>query len=69
MLKYTSHSCTDVQTSYVFYTVGVLFAVATVLYFTWEYLFELAKSLKLLALVLLTLFFWFLARYLAGRDV
>ena len=56
------------KTEYIFYTVGIIFAIATILYFTWEYLFELARSLKVTALVLLTLFFWFLGSYLRERD-
>ena len=57
------------KVEYIFYTVGIIFAIATILYFTWEYLFDLARSLKILALVLLTLFFWFIAKYLEERDV
>ncbi|MBS3147785.1 hypothetical protein J4219_02790 [Candidatus Woesearchaeota archaeon] len=57
------------KTEYIFYTVGVIFAIATILYFTWEYLFDLARSLKVLALALLTLFFWFMANYLQERDI
>jgi hypothetical protein len=57
------------QTEYIFYTVGVIFAIAAVLYFTWEYLFELARSLKVVSLVLLTLFFWFMANELRERGV
>jgi len=57
------------KTEYIFYTVGIIFAIATILYFTWEYLFDLARSFKVIALILLTLFFWFLANYLRERDV
>lgn len=57
------------KTEYIFYTVGIIFTIATILYFTWEYLFDLARSFKVIALVLLTLFFWFLANYLRERDV
>ena len=57
------------RTEAIFYTVGVVFAIATVVYFTWEYLFNLARIFKLTALILLTLFFWFMANYLAERDV
>ena len=57
------------RTEYIFYTVGVIFVIATILYFTWEYLFDLARSLKVLALILLTLFFWFMGNYLRGRDL
>ncbi|MBI4146230.1 hypothetical protein HY489_02735 [Candidatus Woesearchaeota archaeon] len=57
------------KTETIFYTVGIIFTIATILYFTWEYLFDLARSLKIIALSLLTLFFWFLASYLRERDV
>src|SRR3989344_4632157 len=57
------------KTDTVFYGVGILFALATILYFTWEYLFDLARSLKIIILALLTLFFWFMAGYLKERDV
>jgi hypothetical protein len=56
------------KTEYIFYTVGVIFAIAAVLYFTWEYLFALAKSFKIVVLLLLTLFFWFVGSFLRGRD-
>ncbi|MBW3019220.1 hypothetical protein KY329_03485 [Candidatus Woesearchaeota archaeon] len=54
---------------YIFYSVGVIFGIATVLYFTWEYLFQLGRSLKVAVLVLLALFFFFMANYLKGRDI
>ena len=57
------------RTEYIFYTVGIIFAIATILYFTWEYLFDLARSFKVIALVLLTLFFWFMAGYLKEREL
>lgn len=57
------------RTEYIFYTVGVIFAIATILYFTWEYLFDLARSFKVIALALLTLFFWFMAGYLKEREL
>jgi len=57
------------KTEHIFYTVGIIFAVAAIIYFTWEYLFDLARPLKVGALILLTLFFWFLAGYLQERDL
>jgi len=56
------------ETEYIFYTVGIIFAIAAVLYFTWEYLFALARSLKIVVLLLLTAFFWFTGNYLKERD-
>lgn len=57
------------KTEYIFYTVGIIFMIAAVLYFTWDYLFQLARSLKVAALLLLTLFFYFMANLLKERDV
>lgn len=56
------------KTEYIFYTVGIIFMIAAVLYFTWEYLFQLARSLKIVALLLLTLFFYFIANFLKERE-
>ena len=56
------------KTEYIFYTVGIIFMIAAVLYFTWEYLFQLARSLKIVALLLLTLFFYSMANFLKERD-
>ena len=57
------------KTEYIFYTVGVIFAIAAVLYFTWEYLFLLARSLKIAVLLLLTAFFWFIGNELREREI
>lgn len=56
------------KTEYIFYTVGIIFLIAAVLYFTWDYLFQLARSLKIVALILLTLFFYFMANFLRRHD-
>lgn len=57
------------KTEYIFYTVGIIFMIAAVLYFTWDYLFQLARSFKIVALLLLTMFFYFTANYLRERDL
>lgn len=56
------------KTEYIFYTVGVIFMIAAVLYFTWEYLFQMSRMFKIISLMLLTGFFYFLANYLKERD-
>ncbi len=56
------------KTEYIFYTVGIIFMIAAVLYFTWDYLFQLARSLKIVTLGLLTMFFYFTANHLRERD-
>lgn len=57
------------KTEFIFYTVGVIFAIAAVLYFTWEYMFQLGRSLKIAALILLTAFFYFISKHLKERDL
>jgi len=54
---------------YIFYTVGIIFTVATVLYYVWEYLYNVARIFKVMSLILVTLFFWFMAKYLQERDL
>jgi hypothetical protein len=60
---------TKMDVEYIFYTVGVIFAIAAVLYFTWEYFFSLGPSLKITVLFLLTAFFWSTGNYLKERGV
>ncbi|HIH39780.1 TPA: hypothetical protein HA219_03605 [Candidatus Woesearchaeota archaeon] len=57
------------NTEYIFYTVGIIFALAAVLYFTWEYLFSLARFFKIIVLLALTGFFWFMANHLRERNI
>jgi len=42
--------------------------IAAVLYFTWDYLFALARSLKVVVLLLLATAFYFSANYLKERG-
>ncbi len=56
------------NTEYIFYTVGIIFLIAAVLYFTWEYMFQMSRMFKIIALFLLTGFFLFIANQLKGRD-
>lgn len=57
------------KTEHIFYTIGIIFAIAAVLYFAWEYLFQLARPFKLTVLFLLTIAFYTFANYLKERDV
>ena len=57
------------NTEYIFYTVGIIFALAAVLYFTWEYLFALARFFKIIVLLALTGFLWFIANHLRERNI
>src|SRR5574342_444124 len=63
------------KTEYIFYTVGIIFMIAAVLYFTWDYLFQLARSKKVSRLVFIlsvftyamTVMYWIDA-YRLGRN-
>lgn len=56
------------KTEHIFYTVGIIFMLAAILYFTWDYLFRLGRSLKIVVLLLLTLSFYFIAHWMRERD-
>ena len=56
-----------IKTEFVFYVIGILFAIAAVIYFSYAYLFDLARSMKLLSLGLLTVSTFLTATYL--REV
>lgn len=51
-----------------FYFFGGLLGLATILYFTWEYLFALPKEIKTVMLFSLSSSFFFLGQYLRERD-
>ncbi len=57
------------KTETIFFTVGVLFLIATILYFTWEYLFNLSRGMKVITISSLVLFFWFMGNHLKERDL
>ncbi len=57
------------KTETIFFIVGILFLIATILYFTWEYLFNLSRGMKTIVIGALVLFFWFMANFLKERDI
>lgn len=57
------------KTEYIFYAVGIIFALAAVVYFTWEYMFSLARIFKIVSLTALTGFFWTIAGHLREREI
>lgn len=52
----------------VFYTVGVIFIIAAVLYFTREYIRELPNSIKALLLIVSVIVSFIIAELLRGGD-
>ena len=48
--------------------IGILFAIAAIFYFTWEFLFDFGDGVRLLVLICLTVLFFFLAEILWRRD-
>jgi hypothetical protein len=52
-----------------FYTIGVIFAIATILYFTWEYILEFSDSVKSIMLVCLAVMFFFIGEVMRRFDI
>lgn len=53
----------------ILYSAGGLFALATIIYFAWEYLALIPKSIKATMLGLLVVLLIFLSMLLKERDV
>ena len=53
----------------ILYAVGGLFALATIIYFAWEYLTALPKSIKAVLLGLLVIVFMILSKVFEERDI
>jgi len=56
------------KVQYIFYTIGVLFLIATVLYFTWEFIAELPDPIKLVLLIISIVVSFIVAEFLRGGD-
>jgi hypothetical protein len=54
---------------YIFYGVGIVFLFATILYFSYEYLFNLSTLAKTLILGCLVVVFFFAGDLLQERDI
>jgi len=57
------------KAQYIFYIIGIVFLFATVAYFSYQYLFQLANSIKAVILAFLTIIFFFIADFMAERDI
>jgi len=53
----------------IFYLFGGFFAIAAILYFTWEYILSFPKEIKTLLLVCLVILFFFLGSMLKERSI
>lgn len=58
-----------VKIEYVFFILGIIFLFATVAYFSYEYLFSLSDAVKAIILVCMTIVFFFVADFMAERDI
>ena len=58
-----------VKMEYVFFILGLIFLFATVAYFSYEYVFNLADSVKSVILVLLTIISFFIGTVMQERDI
>jgi len=57
------------KTEVIFYIIGGFFAIAALIYFTWEYVLAFPKEIKLLILACLTIMFFFLGAIFRERDI
>lgn len=58
-----------VQAQYIFYVIGIIFLFSTIAYFAYQYLFDLSDIVKTIILVCLAIVFFFVAEFMAERDV
>ena len=52
-----------------FYTLGIIFAIIAVIYFTWEYIMNLSNLAKLIIMIALFIMFFFIGKELERRDL
>ncbi len=53
---------------HLFFIVGIVFLLATIAYFSYSYVFSLAKEIKTAILALLVVAFFFSGEFLKERD-
>lgn len=53
----------------IFYIVGAIFAIAAIIYFAFEYLIHLAKTIKVILLILVTITLYFSAKEMQRRNM
>ncbi|MEK6974636.1 MAG: hypothetical protein AABW41_05370 [Nanoarchaeota archaeon] len=58
-----------VKAQYIFYVLGIIFLFSTVAYFSYQYLFNLSNTIKLIILICLIIASFFIADYLRERDI
>ena len=58
-----------VKAQYIFYVIGIIFLFATISYFAYQYLFNLSDTIKTIVFICLTIVFFFIAEFMAERDV
>ena len=58
-----------VKMQYVFYVLGIAFLFATVAYFSYEYLFDLADIVKVIILICLTIAFFVVADIMGDKKI
>jgi len=52
-----------------FYVVGVIFALATILYFTWEYILNFSNEVKSILLICVSIVLFFVGEVMRGFDI
>lgn len=58
-----------VKAQYIFYVIGIIFLFATVAYFSYQYLFDLADEIKTIILVCLVIVSFFIADLMEEREI
>ena len=53
----------------IFYIFGTIFALATILYFTWEYIIEFSDAIKSIILICLSIILFFVGEAMRGGDI
>ena len=59
----------QIKAQYIFYIIGIIFLFATVAYFSYEYLFDLSDMVKTIILVCSVIVFFFVADFMAEREI
>ncbi len=59
----------SMKIGYIFYAIGTIFLIAALLYFTWEYILNLARFMKAIVIFLLAVMFYFFSVWLNGRNM
>lgn len=52
-----------------FYVIGILFALATILYFTWEYILTFSNTIKSILLISISIILFFIGEIMREKNL